>query len=92
MFDVFHLLSFCPPLSLFFRDLPFEGKIALLDVGSCHNSFEKFDDFFSVVGIDLYPAVEVMFLVLAYLYLNISLLVNDKNLSKLNCVFNVIFS
>lgn len=39
-------------------DLPFEGKITLLDVGSCHNSFEKFDNFFSVVGIDLYPAVE----------------------------------
>jgi hypothetical protein len=38
--------------------LPFEGKIRLLDVGSCYDPFRQFDDF-TVVAIDISPAVEV---------------------------------
>ncbi|XP_067683648.1 S-adenosylmethionine sensor upstream of mTORC1-like isoform X1 [Haliotis asinina] len=35
--------------------LPFAGKVRLLDVGSCYNPFEQFDEFLAI-GIDISPA------------------------------------
>jgi len=40
--------------------LPFNGKIRLLDVGSCYNPFQAFAEF-SAIGIDICPAVNVRF-------------------------------
>jgi 25S rRNA (adenine2142-N1)-methyltransferase len=39
--------------------LPLECKIRLLDVGSCYDPFQQFDEF-TVVAIDISPAVEVI--------------------------------
>ncbi len=47
-----------PPEFSHFSVLPFEGRIRLLDVGSCFNPFQKFPDFLSI-GLDISPAVEV---------------------------------
>ena len=44
----------------YFSTLPFEGRIRLLDVGSCYNPFEQFDEF-QAIGVDISPAVEVSF-------------------------------
>jgi len=41
-----------------FRTLPFEGKVRLLDVGSCFNPFLAFPEL-QAVGIDISPATEV---------------------------------
>jgi len=41
-----------------YRNLPFCGKIRLLDVGSCYNPFQAFSEV-CAVGIDIYPAVNV---------------------------------
>ena len=43
---------------LYFRCLPFEEKILLIDVGSCFNPFSEFDEFHAV-GIDISPATKV---------------------------------
>ena len=43
---------------MYYRRLPFCGKIRLLDVGSCYNPFQAFSEF-SAVGIDICPAVNV---------------------------------
>ena len=41
-----------------FRKHPTDGRIRILDVGSCYNPFKGCDKF-CVVALDLYPAVEV---------------------------------
>jgi len=41
-----------------FSSLPVEGKIRLLDVGSCFNAFLEFPEI-QAVGIDISPATEV---------------------------------
>lgn len=46
--------------SSFAISLPFCGKIRLLDAGSCYNPFQAFAEF-SVVGIDIFPAVNTVF-------------------------------
>ncbi|XP_064633044.1 S-adenosylmethionine sensor upstream of mTORC1-like [Lineus longissimus] len=38
-------------------ELPFEGPIFLLDVGSCYNPFQHFEEF-CVTALDLHPATE----------------------------------
>ena len=40
------------------RELPVEGRIRLLDVGSCYNPFLQFDHFLPV-GVDISPATPV---------------------------------
>lgn len=40
--------------------LPFEGKVRILDVGSCYNPFLEFEEFLAL-GIDLCPAVESVY-------------------------------
>ena len=40
------------------RHLPLEGKIRLLDVGSCYNPFLEFEEFLAI-GVDISPATEV---------------------------------
>ncbi|XP_044132964.1 S-adenosylmethionine sensor upstream of mTORC1 [Bufo gargarizans] len=42
------------------QDFHLPGKIRLLDVGSCYNPFEKYEDFLAV-GIDIVPAVETVY-------------------------------
>ncbi|XP_005109809.2 S-adenosylmethionine sensor upstream of mTORC1 [Aplysia californica] len=39
---------------------PFQGKIRLLDVGSCYNPFREFPEF-EPIGIDLCPATDTVF-------------------------------
>nr|KAG5687419.1 hypothetical protein BaRGS_019818 [Batillaria attramentaria] len=43
------------------RQLPLEGKVRLLDVGSCYNPFCQFDEFLPI-AIDISPANECDFL------------------------------
>jgi len=52
---------------MYYRQLPFNGKIRLLDVGSCYNPFQAFAEF-CAVGIDICPAVNVCFLL--YVHIN----------------------
>ena len=54
--------KYCVPfvVSMWYRNLPFCGKIRLLDAGSCYNPFQAFAEF-SAVGIDICPAVNVCF-------------------------------
>ena len=45
--------------TFFSRITSFDGKISLLDVGSCYHPFAEFEEFLPL-GIDLCPAVEVI--------------------------------
>lgn len=45
------------PIKMEFKNKPAEEKIRLLDVGSCYNPFNKFDEF-EVTAIDIAPAVD----------------------------------
>ena len=61
------LCKFADLCKLFFSSvLPIEGKIRVLDVGSCFNPFADYDDFLAV-GIDISPANPVSLQYLCFL-------------------------
>ncbi|XP_074644910.1 S-adenosylmethionine sensor upstream of mTORC1-like [Tubulanus polymorphus] len=61
---------------------PFTGKVRLLDVGSCYNGFQIYEEF-SVLGLDLQPAEQTDVLQADFLKLKISPRGDDSRESDL---------